>query len=259
MGESLLGLGDKIVVVTGASQGVGRGCAVQFARAGAHVVVVARGMERAEEAAAEVRALGREALAVQADVTRQEDMERVVETALERFGRIDVGVNNVGGRAGKPEGTLLESSPAYWHRTLELSLFSVLYGCRAFARAMVDRGTHGVIVNISSTTSQKANPGLAPYAAAKAGVNQLTRTLAHELSAHGIRVVGVAPGMVDTNSLREFMSDEMIEKRGAALPAGRIAMPEDLGKVVVLMASDLAAWVYGQTLFADGGETLVGA
>jgi 3-oxoacyl-[acyl-carrier protein] reductase len=219
-------------------------------------VVVARGLERAEAVAEEVRGLGREALALQADVTVKTEMDSVVASTLERFGRVDVGINNVGGRAGKPEGLLLDSSPDYWHRTTELSLYSAFYGCHAFARAMVDRGTRGVILNIASTTAYKANPALAPYAAAKAGVIQLTKSLARELAPHGIRVAGIAPGMVNTDSLREFMSPEMIEERGQSVPAGRIAGPDDLGKVAVLMASDLAGWVYGQTLIADGGETL---
>ncbi len=257
MDDSILGLQDKVVVVTGSSQGVGRGCARQFARAGAHVVVVARGLERAEQAAVELRSLGGEALAIQADVTVQDDIERMVATTLERFGRIDVAVNNVGGRRGKPAGSLLESGPDYWRQTLELNLFTVLTCTRAFADVMIARAQRGVIINIGSTTAYKATPHLAPYGAAKAGLIQLTRTLALELAPHGIRVTGVSPGMVDTDALREFMDDATLAERGQQVPAGRIATPDDLGKVAVLMASDLAAWVYGDTLVADGGELLV--
>jgi len=256
MSNSMLGLDNKVVVVTGSSQGVGRGCAVQFARAGAKVVVVARGLERAEDAAEEVRSLGVEALAVAADVTRQEGVDRVVEASLERFGRIDVGINNVGGRAGEPKGTILESGSSYWEETTRLNLTSAWMGCQAFARAMIDRKTGGVIVNISSVAARKAGPALAPYAAAKAAVDQLTRTAARELAPHGIRVVGVAPGMVDTDSLRIFLDDEAMAERAKEVPAGRIALPDDLGRVVVMMASDLAGWVYGDTIAADGGEIL---
>ena len=255
--DSMLGLQDKVVVVTGSSQGVGRGCAVQFARAGAHVVVVARGIERAQEAAAEVESLGGKALAICADVTVQDDIERMVATTLDQFGRIDVAVNNVGGRRGKPEGSLLESGPDYWRQTLELNLLTVLTCTRAFADAMIARETRGVIINIGSTTAYKATSHLAPYGAAKAGLIQLTKTLALELAPHGIRVTGVSPGMVDTDSLREFMDDAALAERGKRVPAGRIAKPDDLGKAVVLMASDLAGWVYGDTLVADGGELLV--
>lgn len=254
-----LELEDKVVVVTGGSQGVGRGCADQFARAGAHVAIVARGIERAERAAAEIRTLGRDALAIRADVTQRDDIERIVVETTERFGRIDIAVNNVGGRRGAPEGTLLESGPEYWKGTIDLNLFSVLECTQAFARAMIDRNTRGAIINIASVAATKASPGLAPYGAAKAGLIQLTKTLALELAPHGIRVNGVAPGMVDTDSLREFLDDESLERRAAEVPAGRVASPDDIGKVVVLLASGLAGWIYGHTVVADGGEILNGA
>ena len=148
MSDSILGLKDKVVLITGSSQGVGRGCAEQFARAGARVAVVARGLERAEEAAAAVRSLGVDALAIRADVTLQEDIDRMVAETIERFGRIDVAINNVGGRRGKPEGRLLESGVDYWRQTLELNLLTVLTCTRAFAEVMISGGTGGVIVTL---------------------------------------------------------------------------------------------------------------
>jgi NAD(P)-dependent dehydrogenase (short-subunit alcohol dehydrogenase family) len=254
--EPLLGLEDKVVVITGASQGVGQGCAAEFARAGAHVAIVARGLERAERVAASVRAMGREAIAIEADATREDDLDRVAQTAVAHFGRLDVAVNNVGGRRGEPEGNILESGIDYWQQTLELNLISVLAGSRAFARCMIATADTGVIVNVGSVSGFKASPGLAPYGAAKAGLVQLTKTLALELAPHGIRVNTVAPGMVDTDSLREYLSEEALVERGKTVPLGRIAQPEDIGRVAVLLASDLAAWVTGSTLVADGGELL---
>ncbi len=258
MSDTMLGLEDKVVVVTGSSQGIGRGCALQFARAGAHVVIVARGLDLAEEVAAEVRALDRESIAVQADVQRKEDVDRMIAAALEKFGRIDVGVNNVGGRGSTPPGGLLESDPGFWQETFELSLFTVLLNSKAFAATMVERQTHGVIVNIASVAALKSTPGIAPYGAAKAAVMQLTKTLATELAPHGIRVNAVAPGMVDTKALAAFLTPEERANRVAKVPLGRIATPDDIGKAVVLVASDLAGWITGETVVTDGGQSLRG-
>ena len=254
MSESILGLENKVVVVTGSSQGVGLGCARQFAIAGADVVLVARRGEPLKAAAEEIRALGRQVLTVTADVTREADIETMVESSMERFGRIDVAVNNVGGRRGKPEGGLLDSGAEYWRKTLDVNLMTVLTCSQAFARAMISKQTPGVIVNVASVAGYKASPNLAPYGAAKAGLVQLTKTLAVELAPHDIRVTGVAPGATDTDSLREWLDDEAIAERGKHMPAGRIGTPDDLGRVVVMLASNLGAWVYGSTLIADGGE-----
>jgi NAD(P)-dependent dehydrogenase (short-subunit alcohol dehydrogenase family) len=121
---------------------------------------------------------------------------------------------------------------------------------------MIERESPGVIVNIGSVAGFKASPGLAPYGAAKAALVQLTKTLGLELAPQRIRVNAVAPGMVDTDSLREYLDEAALAERAQQVPARRIAKPEDIGKVVVLMASDLASWVTGQTLVADGGELL---
>ena len=251
-----LGLEGRVVVVTGASQGVGHGCAMEFARAGARVAVIARGLGRAEAVADAIRELGGQSIAIQADVMIDADVRRSVEEVTGRFGRVDVLVNNVGGRSGSPEGRLLDSGPDYWRQTLELNLYSVLVCTQAYAAALAEQDASGVVVNIGSVAGYKASPGLAPYGAAKAGLVQLTKTLAIELAEHGIRVNGVAPGMVDTESLRAFLDDAALAERAKGIPAGRIAKPEDIGRVVLLLASDLAAWVTGQTLIADGGELL---
>ena len=256
MSSSVLGLEGKVAVVTGASQGVGLGCARQLARAGADVVITARRAAPLEQAAEALRRSGREVLAVVGDAEDPGDVAKLVEATRRRFGRADVLVNNVGGRRGEPEGTLLESGPDYWRGTLERSLISVLTCTQAFARLMLETKRPGVVVNVASVGAYRASPRLVPYGAAKAGLIQATRTLARELAPHGIRVCGVAPGMVDTDSLRAWLDAEQLAERGRRLPAGRIGTPDDIGRVVLMLASDLGAWIYGATLVADGGELL---
>ena len=271
MSESLLGLEEKVAVITGSANGIGRACALELARAGTHVVVSDLRGERAEseKAADEVRAIGRQALVVDADASRESDIEALVAAALERFGRIDVGVNNAG-RTGRPPAgpaaprfhspTSLEAGLEYWNEMLEVGLTSVYLGSRGFARAMVEGEIRGSIINISGHAGMRASVGLAPYGAAKAGVIHLTKTLGAELAPHGIRVNSVAPGATDTRALRGYFdTEERRARAAAAVPMGRIGTPSDIAKVVVLLASDLAGWVTGQTLSADGGQSIAGS
>lgn len=256
MSNSILGLEDKVAVITGASQGVGLGCARQFVRAGAHVVITGRRPEPLELAAKALRASGRTVVPVVADVEEEAGVAAMVEAVRREFGRVDVLVNNVGGRKGKPEGTLLESGPDYWRGTLERNFLSVLGCTQAFARFMIETKRPGVVVTVASVGAYRASPRLIPYGASKSALIQATGTLARELAPHGIRVCGVAPGMVDTDSLREWFDPKSLEARGKKLPAGRIGKPDDIGKAVLMLASDLGAWIYGPTLIADGGELL---
>lgn len=256
MSDSVLGLEGKVAVITGSSQGVGLGCARQFVRVGADVVLVGRRAEPLEKAAAELKGSGREVVTVVADVEQEAGVAAILDAAKQRFSRVDILVNNVGGRRGKPEGTLLESGPEFWRGTIERNLLSVLACTQAFARFMIETKRPGVIINVASVGAYRASPRLAPYGASKAGLIQATGTLARELAPHGIRVCGVAPGMVDTDSLREWFDAKTLTQRGRKLPAGRIGTPDDIGRVVMMMASDLGSWVYGTTLVADGGELL---
>ena len=272
MSEAMLGLEDKVAVITGAANGIGRACALQFARAGSHVVIADLEQERssAEGVADEVRAAGREAEVVVADVCREQDVERMVESALARFGRVDTGVNNAAWAGGSPPSlwdepifhrpTSLEAGLDHWNAMLELSLTSVYLCSRAFARAMVEREIRGSIVSISGHAGTRASVGLAPYGAAKAGVIHLTKTLGAELAPHGIRVNCVAPGATDTRATRNYYTTpERRALAAAEVPMGRIGTPDDIARAVVFMASDLASWVTGQNLSADGGQSINGS
>lgn len=271
MSESLLGLEEKVAVITGSANGIGRACAMELARAGTHVVVSDLPGERAqsEAVADEVRAIGREALVVDADASQEHDIEALIAAALDHFGCIDVGVNNAGRTGRPPPGpaaprfqapTSLEAGLEYWNDMLEIGLTSVYLGSRGFARAMVEQHIRGSIINISGHAGMRASVGLAPYGAAKAGVIHLTKTLGAELAAHGIRVNSVAPGATDTRAFRGYFdTPERRTRAAAAVPMGRIGTPPDIAKVVVLLASDLAGWVTGQTLSADGGQSIAGS
>jgi NAD(P)-dependent dehydrogenase (short-subunit alcohol dehydrogenase family) len=252
--EALLGLEGKVAVVTGAGQGIGRACALMLARAGATPVVVDINAETARRVGEEARALGREALVVHADVRRPGEVERVAAETLERFGRLDIAVNNVGGGGGnKP---VIESDLGDWERILDLTLRTAVYGCRTFGKRMVERGTRGAIVNIASVAGVRAATFLAPYGAAKAGVISLTQTLAVELGPHGIRVNCVAPGFIATPALDNFMPPaQQLALAKELVPLGRPGAPEDIAGVVLMLASDVTGYVTGQTLIADGGRT----
>jgi 3-oxoacyl-[acyl-carrier protein] reductase len=256
MTNSLLGLEDKAVIVTGAGQGLGRGIALQFARAGARLALADLDAGRAEAVAAEIRALGRPAIVIQADVRQEVDIQRVIDTDLAAFERLDVAVNNAGGLAGLAPSPVLAATTDFWDTIVEQNLRATFLCCRAFARAMVAQGTGGAIVNIAAIGALRGSVNIAPYGAAKAGIIQLTKTLAVELGPHGIRVNCVAPGRTETPALAQHVPPEMAARTAQAVPLGRIATPEDIAGMVLALASDLAAFTTGQTLAVDGGLTL---
>jgi 3-oxoacyl-[acyl-carrier protein] reductase len=256
MSNALLGLENKCVVVTGSGQGLGRGIALLFARAGADLVIADLEADPARSVAEEVQALGRRSAFIQADVRREADIQRVVDRALDQFGRLDVGVNNVGGIGGLEPRPFLEANADFWDQIVERNLRATFLCCLAFARAMVATKTGGAIVNIAAIGALRGAVNLAPYGAAKAGIIQLTKTLAVELGPHGIRVNCVAPGRTETPALALHVPPEMRERTAKAVPLGRLATPEDVGGMVLALASDLGAFTTGQTVAVDGGLTL---
>ncbi|MFP3915095.1 MAG: SDR family NAD(P)-dependent oxidoreductase [Actinomycetota bacterium] len=243
-------LEGKAVLVTGASRGIGAAIAVACARAGADVAV---GYHQNEEgAAATVRRVeeeGRRGHAWAADVSDPEQVAAMVEGALERMGRIDGLVNNAG---IMPESPVLEIPVEEWRRVVDVDLTGPFLCTRAVAPSMVERGS-GSVVMISSRLGQIGLPGVAHYAAAKAGVLGLTKTLAKELGPRGIRVNAVAPGVTITDMASDVMEGEVGRRRLAELPAGRFAQPEEVAASVVFLMSDAAALYHGQTLCPNGG------
>ncbi len=243
-------LSGRVAVVTGSGQGIGRAIAWGLADAGCDVVLNARRMSDLEITAKGVEERGRQALIVAGDI--RDLSESLADQTMERFGRIDIWVNNVGGSDEKTTRTLIDTPDEIFRSQLELNLTSAFQGCKAAAKRM---GPGGSIVNISSGAGMRGSPFTGPYAAAKAGMNNLTETLALEL-APDIRVNTVAPGPVATEAFSEVLgTDGQHEAIAAGIPLGRIGRPDDIAGAVLYLVSDAASWVTGQLILVAGGRT----
>ncbi|HXG41908.1 MAG TPA: SDR family NAD(P)-dependent oxidoreductase [Dehalococcoidia bacterium] len=247
--DALLGLAGKSAIVTGAGSGIGKSTALLLSRLGCHVCIVEVDPERAEAVAAEARLSGRGAVTVVGDATQEETAQQAVAAAVDRFGRLDVLVNNVGGMRPSP---LLEMSARSWSRVLDINLRSAFLFSQAAGRVMV-QGAGGAIVNVASVAGMVPAPHSCHYAAAKAGLMAMTRTLALEW-APKVRVNAVAPDLVLTEAVRAWFPQRVLRRLRRRAPLGRLAEPEDVAKVIAFLASDLASYVTGQTIVVDGGS-----
>jgi len=254
---SAFGLLDKIAVVTGASQGIGRAIALGLARAGAHVVLAKHPVGRQDAIAqvkAEVEALGRRAIIVQTDVSHVDQVRAMIDEAVATFGRVDILVNN----AGWTGTTLaLDVTEDEYDRTMAASLKSVFFACQAAARAMIPNGG-GKIVNIGSNFGVVAFPMRSVYAAAKAGVHHLSRALSLEWAKQGVTVNVVAPCITETESRKVILERPGYKEWATTqmLPIGRWNQPEDLVGAVLFLSSHMSDMVVGHVLMVDGGWTL---
>lgn len=251
MAQTTQRLTDKIAVVTGASRGIGRAIALELAAEGAKVAVnYARSAEAAEAVVAEIQELGAEAIALQADVSEAEQVSELFKTVMDKWGRVDVLVNN----AGITRDTLLmRMKPADWQAVINLNLTGVFLCIQAVTKPMLKQRS-GRIINIASVSGQMGNPGQANYSAAKAGVLGLTKTVAKEMATRGITVNAVAPGFIETDMTHDLKSAEDILK---FIPLGRFGKPEEVAGLVRFLAADAAAaYITGQTLTIDGGMVM---
>ena len=243
-------LTGRVAVVTGSGQGIGRAIAWGLADAGCDVVLNARRIDDLEVTADGVRQRGRHALIVAGDI--RDLSEELADRTMERFGRIDIWVNNVGGSDEKTTRTLVDTPDDVFRAQLELNLTSAFQGCKAAAKRMQPGSS---IVNISSGAGMRGSPYTGPYAAAKAGMNNLSETLALEL-APDIRVNTVAPGPVATEAFSEVLNtDGQHDAIAATIPLGRIGRPDDIAGAVLYLVSDAASWVTGQLILVAGGRT----
>jgi glucose 1-dehydrogenase len=245
-------LTGKVAVVTGGNSGIGKAIVLEFAAQGATVVIDWVADQQATEALeVQVRALGDKVLGVEADVSKVEDLERLVGAAVSAFGRIDIMVNNAGIESRT---SVLDTTEAQYERVLEINLKSAFFGTQLAARQMIAQGGGGRIINVTSVHEDWPMPGNTAYCVSKGGMRMLTRTAGVELAGHGILVVGVGPGAVATPINTATMNDPAaLAKLNAAIPLGRLAQPEEIASVVAFVASDAASYVSATTIFADGG------
>jgi len=251
-------LTGKAVVVTGGGRGIGRGIARAMARCGADVVLAGRSEEPLRDMAAEIVALGVRAVVVPTDITHLDEIDRLVQTTMDTFGAIDCWVNNAGSANASDVGPLMNLTPDSWDAVVDLNLKWTFFCAQAAARTMVGRG--GSIVNISSRSGSQPCPMTGQYGAAKAGVDSLTATMAVEWGHHGIRVNGVAPGLVPTEeSLApggSMSKPSRVARQIETVPLRRLGTVDDIGAVCAFLASDESAWVTGETIQVHGGSRI---
>jgi len=245
---------DKVAMVTGGGRGIGKAIAVRLAQEGAKVVVVDKNEETLTNTVEGIKESGGQAVAIVADVTRGEEVRRMVKTAIEQFGKIDILVNNVGLFTFEP---FLDTTEEVWDNLLAINLKSTLLCSQAVLEDMI-RKRYGKIVNISSDAAKMGVTAQASYTAAKAGVMGLTRTLAREMARHNINVNCVCPGLVDTELTAELtgLAPEIREKMIKAIPFRRMAQPEEVAAAVCFLASDDAGYITGQALSVNGGQSM---
>ena len=247
-------LEGKVAVVTGASKGIGAGIAKQLAADGAAVVVnYASSREGADRTVAEIAAAGGKALAVQGDVSKQEDIVRLFAETKKAFGTLDILVNNAGVYAFGP---LEEVTKENFDRHFNLNVLGLLLTTQEALKYFGEKG--GSVINISSIVATVAMAGSVVYNASKGAVNTITKTLANELGVRKIRVNGVGPGLVETEGTVAFgvtdPENEFHKKILAETPVGRIGKPQDIASVVAFLASEDASWVSGETWYVSGGN-----
>ena len=248
--DSAQQLKEKVAIVTGASRGIGRAIALSLAATGAKVAVnYARSSAAADAVVAEIQAMGGAAIALQADVSKAEEVDALISAVMAEWSRIDVLINN----AGITRDTLLlRMKPEDWQAVIDLNLTGVFLCTRAVSKIMLKQRT-GRIVNIASVAGQMGNPGQANYSAAKAGVIGFTKTVAKELASRGVTVNAVAPGFIATEMTEDLKAEGILQ----FIPLNRYGQPEEVAGLVRFLAADpAAAYITGQTMNVDGGMVM---
>jgi glucose 1-dehydrogenase len=247
-----MNLKDKVAIVTGGNSGIGLAIVLELARQGAKIVIDYVAHPDATEALEQqVCALGEQAIGVQADVSKVAELQTLITTAVQKFGRVDIMVNNAG---VETRTSILDTTEAQYEKVLAINLKSAFFGTQLAAQQMIKQGGGGRIINITSVHEDWPMPGNTPYCLSKGGMRMLTRTAGVELAAHNILVVGVGPGAVATPINLSTMNDPgLLKKLNSAIPLGRMAKPEEIASVVAFLAGDGASYITATTIFTDGG------
>ena len=257
---SKFSLRGKKAVVTGASRGIGKAIALGFAKAGAKVVVTSRKMNDLESTTAEIKTFGGEAFPVQAHLGKMEEINRMVNTMMDKFGRIDILVNNAG--TNPAMGTVLDANERLWETIMNLNLKGLYFASQAVAKIMKKQGS-GKIINIASIDGIKPEPGVSIYNISKAGVRMVTSAFAIELAPFNIQVNTIAPGPISTRLLDSHwfhLTPEEFKKQKEELakmtPMGRIGEPDEIVGAAIYLASDASSYTTGAEIVVDGGTLL---
>ncbi len=246
-----LSLDGKVVVITGGGTGLGLAMARALARAGANLVIAGRRAGPIEDAAAEVVALGREALAISTDVSDSAQVDNLIQATLERFGQIDVLINNAALVSENVRKPIWEITDDEWRGAMNVNMDGAFYCARAAAKPMAERGK-GKIINVASGFGLRGGRDIYMYCCSKGAVIQLTRVLSFSLARHGITANTIAPGFIPTRSTDVDMRNTL-PPSGDFLPIGKLGVPEDLGPVAVFLASEASDYMTGEMIIVDGG------
>ena len=241
-------LTGKVALITGAAQGIGKAVALLLARHGADIVVSDINLEKAEETAKEIESIGPKAMAIKVNVASLNDVERMVEAVLKKFGRIDILINNAGITRDK---LILRMTEEDWDIVLNVNLKGTFNCTKAVVRHMAKQRS-GKIVSIASVVGEMGNAGQVNYAASKAGVIGLTKTIAREFAQRGINVNAIAPGYIET-PMTEVLSDKVKEELKRLIPMERLGKPEDVAEAVLFLVSEESNYITGQVLNVNGG------
>lgn len=244
---------DKTAIITGAAKGIGKGVAQIFATEGAKVVIADFDKQAGEEAVAEIKQAGGEAIFIEVDITKQVETEKMAEETIKQYGAIDILVSNAGIYPKVPIEAMTEAD---WDKIFDINLKGAFFAVKAVLPEMTEKKYGRIVLTSSITGPRVAAPGFSHYAATKGGLNGFIRGLALELAKYNITVSGVEPGIIVTPGLATLWNSEYIKTTAAAIPLRRLGTPEDVGYAELFLASDEASYITGQTIIVDGGQIL---